>query len=367
MAPERIEKLQVSGFKNFADVPPIELKSCNVLIGGNGAGKSNLLSLFRLLKALGYGELQVALEKAGGANDVLHRAVPRTMALEVSLELLTSSGNSRFRLRAERTDDDALLIRSEQIERFDQDGQPRRGELNKHAARESPLAEPGHRTGEHTLFTGLRVFHFAETAVAAPAVYECELPDNHELREDGGNLAAYLNYLQNYQQTAYQRIIGTIRQALAGFGEFVLRPSATNSSRIRLRWRMKGIDGDFGAHQLSDGTLRFILLTTLLSQPPDRLPKIIAIDELELGLHPTALNLAVSLIRVASQHCQVIVTTQSPAVVDHFEPEDVIVVHRHESSSTLERLSSEGLQEWLSEYSLGELWEKNVFGGGPFG
>jgi len=211
------------------------------------------------------------------------------------------------------------------------------------------------------------VFHFAETAVAAPAAHECEFSDNHELREDGGNLAAYLFYLLNYQHTAYRRIVGTIRQALSGFGDFVLQPSAQNPPRIRLRWRMKGMEGDYGAHLLSDGTLRFILLTTLLSQPPDRLPKIIAIDEPELGLHPAALNLVVSLIRVASHHCQVIVATQSAAVVDHFEPEEVIVVHRQNGASMLERLSSEALADWLAEYSLGELWEKNVFGGGPFG
>jgi predicted ATPase len=130
---------------------------------------------------------------------------------------------------------------------------------------------------------------------------------------------------------------------------------------------MKGMEGDFGTHQLSDGTLRFILLATLLSQNPDQLPKIVAIDEPELGLHPAALNLVVSLIRVASNHCQVILATQAAALVDCFEPEEVIVVHRRGEASTFERLSSVALKEWLNDYTLGELWEKNVFGGGPFG
>ena len=314
--------------------------------------------------------MQVYVGKAGGANDALRRAVPPTKALEVGLNLLTITGKSRYQLLAERTEDDRLLIRSEHIERFEFTGQPRGAELHNQPVRESTLSEPGRRAGEHKLLTGLRVFHFAETAVAAPAAYECDFSDNGELHEDGSNLAAYLFYLQNYQAKRYGLIVATIRQALAGFGEFVLQPSAQNPPRIRLRWRMKGMAGDFGAHQLSDGTLRFILLTTLLSQPPnqppDHLPKIIAIDEPELGLHPAVLNLVASLIRVAAHHCQIIIATQSAALVDYFDPEDVIVVHRQNDTSTFERLSSVALQEWLTEYSLGELWEKNVVGGDPY-
>lgn len=372
MEPERIDKLRVKGFKTFADAA-VDLTSCNVLIGGNGAGKSNLLSLLKLLRALAQGELQVFVERTGRANDVLRRHVPPTPALEVGLDLLTSTGKARYHLRAERTEDDRLLIRSEEIKPFDANGESSGREGHALPVRESLLAEATPPEGEHKRFggfrllTALRVYHFVETAVSAPAAFECDLAANGELREDGANLAAYLFYLQNYQPTAYRRIVGTVRQALAGFGDFVLQPSAQNPPRIRLRWRMKGTEGDFGPHQLSDGTLRFILLTTLLSQPPDHLPKIIAIDEPELGLHPAALNLLASLIRVAAHHCQIIVATQSAAVVDAFAPEEVIVVHRQAQASTLQRLSSETLHEWLEEYSLGALWEKNVFGGGPFG
>lgn len=366
MSIERIENLHVRGFKTFADAET-ELQPCNILIGGNGAGKSGFLSLLKMLRSLGRGELQLYVGKTGGARDLLHRMVPPIHALHVNLDLLTTTGKSFYRLHAERTDDDSLLIRSEEIERFNDDGQPRGGDVLVRPVRESQFAEPGRRCGEHTLFTGLRVFHFAETALTAPATFECDLSDNRELREDGGNLAAYLFYLLNDQPIAYRRIVATIRQALSGFGDFVLQPSSQNPPRIRLRWRMTGMDGDFGAHQLSDGTLRFILLTTLLNQPPDHLPKVIAIDEPELGLHPAALNLVAGLLRATSHHCQVIAATQSAALVDHFEPEEVVVVHCRNGASTLERLSSPKLQEWLADYSLGELWEKNVFGGGPFG
>src|SRR5438552_16892766 len=113
-----IEKLQVKGFKTFADAA-VDLKSCNVLIGGNGAGKSNLLSLLKLLRALARGELQVFVEKSGRANDLLRRAIPSTSVLEVALDLHTTTGKNSYRLLAERTEDDRLLIRSEEIELFD--------------------------------------------------------------------------------------------------------------------------------------------------------------------------------------------------------------------------------------------------------
>ena len=367
-----IEKLEVNGFKNFANAA-VELKSCNLLIGGNGAGKSNLLSLLKMFRALARGELQLFVEKAGRANDVLHRTLPPTKFLEVNLVLRTTTSKDRYTVRAERTQDDRLIIRREEIEKFDSAGQSRGTQGHDNPERESWLSDAALLPGEPRLFppmlilTGLRVFHFAESAFAAPAAFDCDFGDNHELREDGGNLAAYLFFLQNYHTSIYQRIIHTIQQALSGFGGFVLQPPTQNPPRIRLRWRMKGTEGDYGAHLLSDGTLRFILLTTLLSQPTDRLPNIIAIDEPELGLHPAALNLVASMIRVASHHSQVIVSTQSAALVDYFEPDEVIVVHRQQAASTLERLSEDRLSDWLREYTLGQLWEKNVIGGGPFG
>jgi predicted ATPase len=372
MKPQGIELLAVKDFKTFADAA-VELGSCNVLIGGNGAGKSNFLSLLRMLRALARGEFQLFVERSGRANDVLHRAVPATKELDVNVHLRTAAGKSGYRLLAERTDDNRLLIRQEEIEHFDANGQSLGTEGHPNRLRESMLSEAAHLPGEPMLFpamqllTGVRLFHFTETATTAPAAFECDLDDNRELREDGGNLAAYLFSLAQLHPAAYRRIVATVKQALADFGDFVLQPSAQNPPRIRLRWRQKGTEGDLGAHLLSDGTLRFILLTTLLSQPAEQLPAIIATDEPELGLHPAALNLVVSQLRVASRHCQVIVATQSAALVDCFEPEDVIVVHRQHGASTLERLSSAPLREWLAEYSLGELWEKNVFGGGPFG
>jgi predicted ATPase len=116
---------------------------------------------------------------------------------------------------------------------------------------------------------------------------------------------------------------------------------------------------------LSDGTLRFIALATLFLQPVELLPSVILVDEPELGLHPYAIGLLASLIHQASKETQVIVATQSPLLLDYFEPEDILVAHRADGATTIERLKPEPLAEWLKEYSLGQLWEKGELGGRP--
>jgi len=130
-----------------------------------------------------------------------------------------------------------------------------------------------------------------------------------------------------------------------------------------LQWHQKGSDFPFLPVHLSDGTIRFICLVTALLQPHP--PSTIVIDEPELGLHPFAIGLLADLIQSASERTQVVVSTQSPTFLDHFDPEHVVVVNRREGRSLFDRLDPDQLAEWLQEYSVGELWQKNVVQGGP--
>jgi predicted ATPase len=134
---------------------------------------------------------------------------------------------------------------------------------------------------------------------------------------------------------------------------------------IELEWFEEGEDMPFKAYHLSDGTLRFICLATLLVQPADQQAETIIIDEPELGLHPYAITVLAGLLKSASKEKQIIVSTQSVDLLSEFSPEDVIVVDRNGNKSILSRLDSSTLQDWLEEYSLGELWKKNLLGGRP--
>ena len=131
------------------------------------------------------------------------------------------------------------------------------------------------------------------------------------------------------------------------------------------RSRHKNSDQYFDSGSFSDGTLRFIALATLFLQPKDYLPSVVLVDEPELGLHPYAIEILASLIRQAGESTQVIASTQSSLLLDHFDPEDVLVANRVGGGTHIERLARTQLQDWLEDYSLGQLWEKNEFAGRP--
>jgi predicted ATPase len=172
-------------------------------------------------------------------------------------------------------------------------------------------------------------------------------------------------YHQRYP-IAYRRIVAAVRAVVPYFDDFVLEPLRLNPRNIELRWRAKGAEYDFGPHQLSDGSLRMIALATLLLQPEEDLPALVLLDEPELGLHPAALRVLADLMRHAAEHCQLLVATQSAALVNHFTPDDIITVNVKDGASSFERLDAEKLKDWLDDYTLGELWERNVIGGGPY-
>jgi predicted ATPase len=193
------------------------------------------------------------------------------------------------------------------------------------------------------------------------------LNDNRFLRSDGSNLAAFLYYLAKKHESNYRLILGAVQRVAPFVDDFQLEPAKLNPETIRLEWRHKNSDTYFDASSLSDGTLRFIALATLFLQPEEYRPSVILVDEPELGLHPYAVTMLAALVKQSGAKTQVILGTQSPLLLDHFQPEDVLVADRVESSTKLSRLDSAKLSLWLEDYSLGQLWEKNEFGGRPKG
>jgi len=213
------------------------------------------------------------------------------------------------------------------------------------------------------------VYHFHDTSLSAGVRRQKPINDNEVLRPDAENLAAFLYRIRRTNRQSYTQIRDVVRLAAPFFDDFKLRPVPTNPDLIQLEWLQKDSDYPFRAHQLSDGTLRFICLATALLQPVR--PPTMLFDEPELGLHPYALTLLGDLFKQAVVTSntrvskQVIVSTQSAPLLSEFTPEDVIVVERSQGESLFRRLDSADLSEWLVEYSLGELWQKNLLGGLP--
>ena len=364
-----LRKITLSGFKSIENLE-LELRPVNLLIGANGAGKSNLVSFFTMLNEMRGGHLQAFIGREGGAHSLLHYGPKNTPHLEASLDFEMPEGNTTYFVQLEFAAVDRLVFLKETIE-------SEKAGLSSHFERfgghpEAMLVwEDGYKDGDPSiaefreLLDSCRVFHFHDTSSTAPIRQLCYIGHDGWLMPDAGNLAAMLNRFLVAEPTAYSVILAIIRQIAPFFDDFYLAPSSDDRKQVVLRWKERGSDMIFGPHQLSDGTLRAMALVTLLCQPKENLPALMVIDEPELGLHPQALAILASLIQKASTHCQILVATQSAALLDHFQPEDIVVVNRTGRSSTFERLPEEKLAEWLEEYSIGELWEKNVLGGKP--
>ena len=207
------------------------------------------------------------------------------------------------------------------------------------------------------------MYHFHDTSDSAPVKGTSDVDDNRFLRPQAENLAAFLYWMQEKEPDHFQNIQDIVRQIAPFFGSFKLEPSKLNESKIRLEWTETGSDTYFNASSLSDGTLRFICLATLLMQP--QLPAVVLLDEPELGLHPAAIAILADLLSSAAERTQVIVSTQSVTLINHFEPQSVWAVDRIDNQSVFRHLGQDDMRDWLDDYALGELWEKNILGARP--
>jgi predicted ATPase len=369
-----LRRVILQGFKSIKAMD-LELRALNVLIGANGAGKSNVVSFFKMLNEMMGGRLQAYIAEAGRAQSVLHYGPKRTPQMGATLEFETDQGLNTYHQRLFHVAGDTLAFADETLDfkRHDWQG-PHKPPLSLGSGHpETQIGDEANRGNQTaTVFRHLlsrcRVFHFHDTSSTARSRAYSYVGNDRWLMPDAGNVAAMLyRFKKEEQNPAYRRIVGTVRQIAPFLADFELEPTGSGGKDIILNWRDRYTGEVLGAHQLSDGTLRFISLATLLLQPQSLLPDVIVIDEPELGQHPAGLNLLGGMLCSVSHHCQVIVATQSAALVDGFAPDDVIVANRVDGASTFERLSEEQLKDWLQEYTLGQLWEKNVVGGGPVG
>lgn len=365
----KLSRLHIQGFRSLKEMT-LEFKSLNVMIGANGVGKSNLISFFKLMNELMSGRLQEYVAATGRATANLYFGPKITPQMEATLEFEVEKGRDTYQMRLFHAAGDSLVFAEENVS-FQQSGYPNPKVVSLGAGhQESRLNEPASpddptiKTVRHLLHR-CRVFHFHDTSATARVRQYCYTGDDRWLMPDAANLAAILFRLQTSAEACYRRIVATIRQIAPFFDDFSLEPAGPGNRDIILNWRHRRSDLIFGPHQLSDGTLRAICLISLLMQPVDELPYLIVVDEPELGLHPYALNVIASLFQTASHHTQILVSTQSSSFLDNFEPEDIVVVERDGEASTFERPNAEALDAWLDQYSLGEVWEKNVIGGGP--
>lgn len=361
-----LSRITIKGFKSIKELVDFSLTDLNIFIGANGAGKSNLIEFFQVVKKVAEEKANAYIMQNGGVNDFFFNGRKHTEKIEIELLL----GNIQYRFSilelgspaGSSMIDDAEIFSNQKIRPLiggclpvDQDKSPEEQVI--FTAKESFEVVNG-------IIGKWQIYHLNDTSKTAKIRHTESVLDDTFLRSDAANLAPFLLKLKIHHAESYKEIVNSVRLVMPYFDDFQLDIKDFGKNReLNLAWTQKGSDYPFSPFHLSDGSIRFIALATALLQPEP--PSLIIIDEPELGLHPEAIHVLSELIKDAAKRTQVIVATQSPNLVDCFEVQDIVVVNRENGASTFKRLNEKDFEVWLEDYSVGELWTKNVIAGGP--
>lgn len=349
-----MDYIEIKGYKSIKEAR-IELGPINILIGANGSGKSNFISFFEFLNIVYNQKLKEYIALSGGVDKFLHKGSKTTQ--EIKAHVTFDEGVNAYSFGIRKGEESFIFIEenvwyySNQLDIADYKTEANLKTNSWHRSR---------YTRSH--LNQLKKYHFHDTGRNSPFNMQSNIEnDSYFLYEKGENLAAFLFNIQKKNQIVYNRIIKTIQSIAPYFSDFFFQPNS--EGYIRLQWQDKYSSTIYGATDLSDGTIRFIALTTLFMQPD--LPGSIIIDEPELGLHPFAIAKLAGLIQsAAAKKTRVIVATQSTDLISHFQPEDIITVDQHNGESSFNRLESNSLAIWLEDYTIDDLWKRNIIKGG---
>jgi len=359
-----LHNIHLEGFKSIKRLD-LKMNPINILIGANGAGKSNFISLFTFLRNLSEGKLQTYVERQGFANTFFHFGSKRTPKIIIDIEI----GRNGYHVEFVHGETNDTLVFDSEYCTVDTSNWlwPIKGKLGESGLLPGSESDSDYvRKYTRGYMEKCRVYHFHDTAPTAGFKQAQKLDLNTFLNADASNLAPFLLNLKQRYTARYQEIISAIKTVAPFFHDFHLEPRGEKGDEsLLLRWIHRDYDEPFSANQLSDGTARFICMAVLFLQPEIFRPRTIVLDEPELGLHPAALNVLAEMVKSASKKSQVICSTQSIAFANQFEPEDFIVVDQQKGVSTFSKPDSKALSHWLEEYGMGDIWSKNLIGGRP--
>lgn len=356
-----LERISLHGYKSIQKLESLNMSlGLNVLIGANGSGKTNFIKFFELLNHIMDTNkgLQNYIASRGRADAFLFRGMKVTPELKADLKF----GLNRYKFSLQASADRSLFFSSESAPFQGVYYAPVTNDQGRGHQESNLASKKGRTAAENWVVNAIRdwrVYHFHDTSREAPVMGVCNVVDSDVLHSNGANISAFLLRMQQCSPEHFKRIEETVRQVAPFFGEFVLKE--VSPGQTQLLWKDRYSDLLYYPYQLSDGTIRYICLATLLLQPDPA--STLIVDEPELGLHPYAIKLLASLLREVATHTQIIISTQSSVLVDEMKPEDIIVANHKDGATVLERLDAQLLSSWLEEYTLGQLWEKNELGG----
>jgi len=343
-----LKKVTIRNFKSIKDAE-IDLQNINILIGANGAGKSNFIAFFDMVGALLNGDFAGFVQRQGGYEHLSYNGNETDQIIEGTLDF---DDADTFHFNVNPTDNKFLIrdadynYNSQWLKDYDASSK-----------NTSECCQQSEYIKNCTRY--FTAYHFNDSRSLSKMCSGCSVSDNEVLRRDGSNLAACLFRLQQERQRDFLYLESVIHSVVPDFKQFKFVENASDERTVSLKWEQTGTDTCFNGAYLSDGTLRFIALTTLLLQPIENAT--IIIDEPELGLHPNAINKLAAMVQRAALKNQVIVATQSVSLINRFQSEDIIFTDKG-NSTTLKRVANDDIKGWMADYSLGEIWEKGIIG-----
>ena len=379
------ERITIEGYRRLFNVQVyMRDRPLTVMIGANGVGKTSLLEIFSLLAASANAQLANKISELGGLPDIITRdrtnsitislsmSVPGYAPLDYQLEVALKGFTYEIALET-LTENNPLVLepfkhidsRGLDVKYFNtEDGVLLRPNWD-HNPLETSLAqvpkmyqEPENlrkRLASCTFYGALNVA--PKSPVRLPqSMRPTSLPG-----ANGEDLVSCLYYLRETDPERFEIIEDTLTAAFPDFERLGFPPVAAGT--ITMTWKDKNFSKPIYMHQLSEGTLRFIWLITLLQSPG--LTAVTLIDEPEVSLHPELLRLLADMMREASQKTQLIVATHSDRLIRFLNPEEVLVCDAEDGLTTMRWGDSFNLEHWLEEYSLDQVWAMNLMGGRP--
>ncbi len=365
----KLQQVTIKGYKSISFDTPVTLQlgDVSILLGANGAGKSNIVSFFQMLSYMMSKSFGKYVEISGTSNALLHYGPKKTPTMSAELKFSDCNSDDIYRFSLTNATPDRLIVTEETVVWH------RKGEEKPYTVdlelvyKESSLVESTDRVAKsiYKMLSNCKVYQFHDSSAEGPLRQTCPVGTANYLQSHGNNLPSFLLFLKENYKDSYRRIVDYVRDVVPQFQDFCLEKT---NNYISLQWSdNSATDYRFNAYQFSDGSIRFIALATLLLQPPQTMPDVIIIDEPELGLHPYAITQLAEMIKDASIHSQIIIATQNKDLVDHFDLDNISVVEmdKDNQSTVVTHLSNKEYHLWLQQYSVGELWDKNIIGGRP--
>ncbi len=368
-----IKKISVEGFKSIKKLEDLELNNLNVIVGANGAGKSNFIQIFKMLDAMSHGRFQEFILKNGGADAFPFCGLKETPEIKIEFEFTSNSYYSKgfnfYRFSMSPNNEEQMVLYEEC--KYNDNGWHSYGSHSLESRLSNEIKNELSYNGQYVgvgshvydSISNWTVYHFHDTSSSASMRRSEIVEDYEKLDGNARNIAPFLLHLRQEYPKSYADIVNAVKLVIPFFENFRLDViKMGEAEKVKLTWKQKGTEYPMQPYHLSDGSIRFICLATALLQPVP--PTTIVIDEPELGLHPEAIQILTELIKAAATKTQVIIATQSPLLLDQFSIDDIIVARRQNGTSTFERLNKEDYEQWLEDYTVGELWTKNVIDGG---